>query len=358
MPASSSHDYYALLGVAPDAGEKAIRDAFRELALKYHPDRSREPGAEAKFREIAEAYAVLSDPRKRAAYDSAGAAGVAGLSAEDLFGGIDFDEVLSGRGFGLGQSVFDRFLRRRGLPRGEDLVVDLDISLAQVATGGEEVVRVVRVSPCPDCRGSGAKTGTTRRICKTCEGAGRKVTARREGGATVQQITACPECDGRGYFIDEPCFKCAGRGEVAREETLTVQVPPGIDEGMTLRVPGRGQPSSDPKGKPGDLLVVARSLPDPRFERRGEHLWHDEKIGIPAAVLGAIVEVPTLDGTVGITIPPGTQPDTVLRLRGRGLPRFGGRGRGDLYVRVQVRVPQRLSAEERRLYAQLKKLGR
>jgi molecular chaperone DnaJ len=361
MAATAQRDYYEVLGVPRDADEKKIKDAFRELALKYHPDRNKEPGAEEKFKEIAEAYAVLSDPKKRAAYDSRGFAGVAGVSPEDLFGGINFDEIFGGRGFGFdfgGESFFDRFFHRRGPRRGEDLEVELEIPLEHVVTGGEETVRLARLEPCPDCKGSGAQAGTQPRPCKTCDGTGRKTARRREGGVMFQQITTCPDCDGRGQFIDKPCPKCNGRGEVEHEEKLTVKIPAGVEDGMVLRVPGRGVASEDPQGKPGDLLVLVRSKPDRRFERRGEHLWRVETIEVADAALGTSLEVPTLDGEASVKVPPGTQSDSVLRLKGKGLPRFGGSGRGDLFLRVQVHVPERLSFEERKLYERLQSLSR
>jgi molecular chaperone DnaJ len=361
MPATIPRDYYEMLGVPRDADEKKIKSAFRELALKYHPDRNKEPGAEEKFKEIAEAYAVLSDPEKRAHYDSGGFAGVAGITPEDLFGGINFEEILGGRGFGFdfgGGSFFDRFFSRRGPRRGEDLAVELAIPLERVVTGGEETVRVARLELCPDCKGSGAQAGTQPRPCKTCEGTGHKTVRRREGGVMFQHITTCPDCTGRGQFIDKPCPQCSGRGEVEHEEKLSVKIPAGVEDGMTLRLSGRGMASADPKGKPGDLLVLVRSQPDQRFERRGEHLWRVETIKVADAALGTSLTVPTLDGETSVTVPPGTQPDSVLRLQGKGLPRFGGRERGDLCLRLQVHVPERLSCEEQELYKRLQALSR
>jgi molecular chaperone DnaJ len=234
----------------------------------------------------------------------------------------------------------------------------LEIPLEHVMTGGEETVRLARLEPCPDCKGSGAQAGTQPRPCKTCGGTGRKTTTRREGGVMFQQITTCPDCDGRGQFIDQPCPKCDRRGEVEREEKLTVKIPAGVEDGMTLRVPGRGVASEDPKGKPGDLLVMVRSKPDRRFERRGEHLWRVETIEVADASLGTSLEVPTLDGEASVKVSPGTQPDSVLRLKGKGLPRFGSSGRGDLFLRIQVHVPERLSLEERKLYERLQSLSR
>jgi molecular chaperone DnaJ len=272
MAITTSRDYYEVLGVPRNADEKAIKNAFRQLALRYHPDHNKEPGAEEKFKEIAEAYAVLSDPKKRAAYDSGGMVGVAGFSSEDLFGGINFEEIFGGRGFGFdwgGESIFDQIFHRNRSVRGEDLTVSLVIPLEQVASGGEEKVRVARMESCPDCQGSGTKPGTKPRACEACAGTGRQITTQRKDGVVFQQVSVCPKCEGRGHFIDDPCPKCASRGEVELEEAVTVKVPPGIDEGMGLRVPGRGLASADGKSPPGDLLVVVRSRPDPRFERDG-----------------------------------------------------------------------------------------
>lgn len=349
-----------------DADTKAVKDAFRELALKYHPDRNKEPGAEERFKEIAEAYAVLSDPKKRAEYDAGGFGGVAGFTPEDLFGGINFEDLLRGTGLGFGGfdsgggGLFDRFFRRHrgGSPRGSDLEVMLTIPLERVMTGGEEQVRVTRPMPCPACQGSGAKAGTTPRQCEACKGSGREVKGGREGGVSFQRVTVCPKCHGRGSIIDSPCAECGGSGSVEKDETLTVKVPVGIEDGTALRIPGHGMPSEEHGGVPGDLLVVVHSASDPRFERDGADLWRSESVSLPDAVLGVQREVPTVDGKAVVTIPAGTQPDAVLRLRGKGLPRFGGGRRGDLLLRLRVVVPEKLNAEERKLYQRLRELQR
>jgi molecular chaperone DnaJ len=352
---TAQRDYYEILGVPRDADQKAIKDAFRALALKYHPDRNKEPGAEERFKEIAEAYAVLSDPKKRSEYDTRGFAGVAGFSPEDLFGGIDFDTLFSGLGFDFAGGPFDRFFRHRAGPEpGANLEVELVVPLDRVAAGGEETVRVSRVSSCASCGGSGAAAGTTPRTCATCGGTGQQTTSRRGRGVTFQRVTTCPACTGRGTVIDKPCSSCAGQGRAPKEETLTIKIPPGIDDGMALRVPGHGMAGQEPGSPPGDLYVVVHSGPDTRFERRGADLWRTETIDVTDAVLGTRVDVPTLDGSVNMAIPPGTQPDTVLRLRGKGLPHFGAPGRGDLKVLVRVKIPDRLSRAERDLYERLR----
>lgn len=364
MPTTSQRDFYEVLGVPRDAAAKQIKDAFRQLALKYHPDRNKQPGAEEKFKEIAEAYAVLSDPKKRAEYDSGGFAGVAGYSAEDLFGGINFEEILGRHGFGFdfgfndGGGLFDRFFGRRAPGRGEDIEVVLTIPLKKIASGGKAVVKVPRSEKCPDCGGTGCQAGTQPRDCESCKGTGKKSTTRREGGVMFQQITTCPDCDGKGRFIDKPCVKCSGSGEIERREEITVKVPPGVEEGMALRVPGRGCSAPQTGGKPGDLLVVIRSEADPRFERHGADLWHMGSIGVADAVLGTILKVPTLDGIADVTVPPGTQPDCVLRLSDKGLPNFRSRGHGSLYVRLTVHVPEDLSLEERKLFERLREIRR
>ena len=364
MPGARQRDYYEVLGVARDADAKQIKNAFRDLTLKFHPDRNKSPDAEERFKEIAEAYAVLSDPKKRAEYDARGFAGVAGYSSEDLFAGIDFGDLFRDFGFGLdlgGESLFDRFFRRRRArpERGADIEVLLTVPLERIHRGGEEPVQYTRPVACPACHGSGAAPGTKPRRCSACNGSGRQVITRQEqreqAAVRLQQITACPACGGRGEVIDQTCKECDGRGEVQRAERLNIKVPTGADEGMALRIPAHGLPSMEAGGVPGDLYVVVRSAPDARFERLGADLWRGEAIEVADAVLGTKLKVPTLDGTVEVSVPPGTQPDEVLRLRGKGLTAFGG-GRGDLNLRIQVRVPERPSAAERELYEQLRAL--
>lgn len=362
MP-TSPRDYYEILGVPRNADEKAIKESFRKLALKYHPDRNKEPGAEEKFKEVAEAYAVLSDPARRAAYDSGGFAGVSGASPEDLFGGIDFGDIFGGLGFdfGGGGGLFERLFRRRGRggPRpGENIEVELVLGLDRIARGGSETVRLRRPVSCATCNGTGSASGAPPEPCRTCRGSGRQVNVTRRGGVSFQQVSACPACQGRGRVPGKPCPKCNGRGATEREEALSVRIPPGIEDGMALRVAGHGLPGSEPGAPPGDLFVVVRSAPDPRFERNGSDLWRVEKIDVPDAVLGGSLEVPTLDGSATVQVPAGTQFGAVLRLRGKGLPVFGGRGHGDLYLRLELRLPQRPTAEERKLYERLRELGR
>ena len=353
-----------MLGVARDADQKAIKDAFRNLAMKYHPDRNKEPGAEERFKEIAEAYAILSDPKKRAEYDARGFAGVEGFSEEDLYSGINFDDIFGGLNFDFGEgSPFEGFFHRRrtGPVRGANIEVELSIPLERVASGGEENVRLNRPSACPACHGTGTEGGAPPKTCETCKGTGRITRSnRKEKGKEhilIQQISVCPACHGRGSIIEHPCSKCHGSGEVAQQEDLTVKIPAGVEEGMALRIPGKGMPSAEAGGVTGDLFVVVRSQYDPRFERSGADLLRQETIPLTDAVLGATLEVPTLDGSASVTIPPGTQPGAVLRLKGKGLPEFGSGRHGEMYLRIEVRVPEKLSREERELYERLRALA-
>jgi molecular chaperone DnaJ len=348
-----------VLGVPRDADAKAIKDAFRNLALKTHPDRNKEPGAEERFKEIAAAYAVLSDPKKRAEYDAGGHAGVAGYSAEDLFGGIDFQDLFRGFGFDFGGGLFDLFTqRRRGPPQGGNIEVDIAIPLEKVASGGGETVRYARYAPCERCHGYGTADGKPPRVCPACKGSGQQVTTRQKGNVAMRQVSSCPVCHGSGKAIDQPCPDCRGRGEVEKTESLTVTIPVGVEDGMALRVAGRGMASPGPGGVPGDLYVVVRTRPDPRFQRDGADLWRQETLLVPDAVLGTRLEVETLDGgKTEVSVPAGIQPDTVLRLRNKGLPRFGGKGRGDLYLQVKVRIPEKPDREERELYERLRAMA-
>jgi len=366
--ADQQRDYYEVLGVSREADAKTIKDAFRELALKYHPDRNKAPEAEARFKEIAEAYAILSDPKKRADYDSRGFAGVADFSAEDLFSGIDFGDIFGDMGFGFGGNgglsgdFFGRHRRPRGPVKGGDLEVRLVIPLDKVNTGGEETVHFNRPATCSDCHGSGAQAGTERRQCSNCGGSGKQVTTRQQtrdkGSISFQQISVCPVCNGQGSFVDKPCKTCDGLGEINLEDNLQVTIPPGVDEGTALRIPGHGLPSSETGGPPGDLYVVVNSKRDARFERHGADLWRREIIEIPDAVLGTRIEVPTLDGQVEVKVPAGSQPDEILRLKGKGLPVFGAPMRGDMNIRLQIHIPEKPGKEEKQLYRQLAEINR
>ena len=369
--ATGQRDYYEVLGVARDADQQVIKSTFRKLALKYHPDRNKEPGAEEHFKEIAEAYAILSDPKKRSQYDASGFAGVADFSAEDLFGGIDFGDIFGDKGFGFNfdssvpgrrggifNGLFGR--HRQGPVKGGDIEVAVRIALDIINSGGEQSVRLSHPITCPACRGSGAEPGIKPRKCTACGGTGKKVISMRDpkdqGGIIFQQVSVCPVCHGKGIFIDKPCNTCHGAGQIKRSESLKVQIPKGCEEGMALRIVGHGLPSPEPGGPPGDLYVIVHIEPDPRFERRGADLWRSETITIPDAVLGTQIDLPTLDGTIKVKVPPGTQHNEVLRVRNKGLPHFSSDLRGDLKIRIRVKIPRKISTEEQLLYEQLRSL--
>lgn len=363
MSDSDQRDYYEVLGLPRDADAQAVKAAFRRLAMRYHPDRNKAPEAEARFKAIAKAYAVLSDPKKRAQYDAQGHAGVAGFSHEDLYGGIDFEDLFGGLGFdleGLSGTPFEEFFgKHRGrAPHGRNQEVELLIPLERVASGGEEILRYTRDMRCAECRGTGAQAGSAPRQCQACAGSGEKAAVRKSDGISFRQVGTCPECGGRGVVIEKPCPGCGGAGRTEREAVVKLHIPLGVDEGMVLRVPEHGAESPSPDGTAGDLYVVVHTMPDPRFERRGTDLWRTERIAIPEAVLGTQLDVPTLNGPQRLEVPPGTQPGSVLRLPGKGLPEFHGHRHGDLLVQVQVRIPDSLSVEEMQLYRKLRELGR
>lgn len=354
-------DYYEVLGVPRDADGQVIKKAYHKLAMEWHPDRNKSPEAEGKFKEIATAYAILKDPKKRARYDAQGMEGVAHYTSEDLFGGLDLGNLFGDMGFGYGGgSIFDRmFGRRTTRPlHGQDLRVQIEISLEMVNDGGRQEVRVSHPALCSACHGHGTKSGTPPPLCKSCNGTGRMVTTRdesREGRQIkVQQVNVCPVCHGKGTEITDPCPTCGGYGHVEKEETIKVTIPPGIEDGVVLRVAGHGLPGDRPDIPPGDLHVVVYTRPDGRFQRRGPDLWRAEEIGVTDAVLGTTRTFPSLGGRLKVKIPPGTQADEILRLRGKGLPRFRGSGCGDINIRIQVHVPEKLSKKERKLYEQLR----
>ena len=370
MNNNNRRDYYEVLGIEHDADAKSIKDAFRKLALKYHPDRNKTPEAEEKFKEIAEAYAILSDPEKRAKYDSGGFENVSGFTTEDLFSGIDFGDIFGDMGFGFNfdfgghhpGGIFDQLFpsQQRASSRGRDIEVQVTVSLDVINTGGEESVRLGHPVMCSECHGSGAEAGSEPRKCETCGGTGKKVFSRKEtkdkGSVMFQQISICPACHGQGSFIDKPCKVCQGKGQIEKEESLKIKIPKGAEEGMALRISGHGMPSDTPGAQSGDLYVIVHSAYDPRFERLGADLWRTEVIDVADAVLGTHIDVPTLANSIKVNIAPGTQTDEVLRLRGKGLPYFKGSSRGDLKLRIHIHIPRDISPQERDLYEQLRKI--
>ncbi|HSM34846.1 MAG TPA: molecular chaperone DnaJ [Longimicrobiales bacterium] len=344
-------DYYEILGVERSAGADEVKKAYRQLALQYHPDRN--PGdaeAEARFKEATEAYEVLRDAEKRAAYDRYGHAGVRGAGGAG-FSGFDFSDALEifmreFGGFGLGDMFAGAQGGRRRSQRGADLRVRLPITLAEVASGVKKTIKVRRLEACSTCEGSGAAEGAGSTICEACGGTGEVRRMQRSLLGQIVTLGPCPRCDGEGRRIANPCPSCGGSGTAEGEKTLEVDVPPGVSTGDYITI--RGQGNTGRRGAPtGDVLVVMDVAEDPRFRRDGADIFHELRVTFGQAALGAEVDVPTVEGTARLKVPPGVQSGSLLRMRGRGLPRLRGGGRGDEIVRVLVWTPTDLSAEQR-----------
>jgi molecular chaperone DnaJ len=347
----SKRDYYEVLGVPRSASDTEIKSAYRKLAMKHHPDRN--PGdakAEEQFKAAAEAYAVLADADKRAAYDRFGHAGVssapgAGGFDPSVFAEFgDFADVL-GNMFGFG----DLFGRRRGGPqRGADLRYDLEISFEESARGTETAIQIPRQEQCDTCHGSGAAAGSTPTPCPQCRGQGQ--VRFQQGFFTVART--CPQCRGAGRIITKPCAACRGAGSVTRERKITVKVPPGIASGQQLRLQDEGEAGTG-GGPAGHLFVVVHVQEHEFFRREGNNLFCEVPVNFTTVALGGEIQVPTLDGSETVKVHEGTQTGTTLRLRGKGMPDVNGRGRGDLFATVQVQTPRKLTKEQRRLLEQL-----
>jgi molecular chaperone DnaJ len=352
----SKRDYYEILGVARTATDVEIKSAYRKLALKYHPDRN--PGdhtAEERFKECAEAYAILADTDKRSAYDRFGHAGVS--SAAGAGGGFDpsifadFGDILGGLGdiFGFGD-LFGGGRRRGGPQRGADLRYDLEITFEEAARGAETSIQIPRQEACDSCHGSGAAPGSNPSVCPQCRGQGQ--VRFQQGFFTVART--CPQCRGTGRIITKPCHTCRGVGRVTRERKITVKIPPGIATGQQLRLQGEGEAGAG-GGPPGHLYVVVQVQEHDFFRRDGVNLFCEIPVNFTTLALGGEIRVPTLDGVERVNVPESTQTGTTLRLRGKGMPEVSGRGRGDLFATVQVQTPKKLTKEQRHLLEQLQK---
>jgi molecular chaperone DnaJ len=350
----SKRDYYEILGVTRTSSDTDIKSAYRRLAMKHHPDRN--PGdqlAEEKFKEAAEAYAVLADPQKRGLYDRFGHAGVS--SATGAGPGFDptvfsgFEDILGGLGdiFGFGD-LFGGGRRRGGPQRGADLRYDLEITFEESARGAETSIQIPRQENCETCRGSGAAPGSSASTCPQCHGQGQ--VRFQQGFFTVART--CPQCRGAGKIITKPCQTCRGVGRVSRERKITVKIPAGIATGQQLRLQGEGEGGSA-GGPAGHLYVVVHVHEHEFFRRDGLNLYCEISVNFTTVALGGEVQVPTLDGQETVKVPEGTQTGTTLRLKGKGMPDVGGRGRGDLFATVQVQTPRKLTREQRHLIEQL-----
>ena len=344
-------DYYEILEISRTANETEIKAAYRKLAIKHHPDKNPDDHtAEEKFKEAAEAYSVLSDAQKRAAYDrfghAAAGAGAGGggfnpgfTNIEDIFDLFGFGDMFSGQRGGS---------TRTSAQRGADLRYDLEITLEEAALGKEEKLRIPRLEKCDECGGKGAEKGTQPETCPTCSGSGQ--TRYQQGFFSVMRT--CPNCSGRGQIIKNPCKNCRGAGRIEKEKMLEVKIPAGVETGSRLRVNGEGEAGIN-GGPSGDLFVIIHVAEHEIFERQGANLYSAVPISFAQAALGAEVEVKTLDGEESLKIPAGTQTGTVFRLKTKGMPALGGRGHGDLFVAVTLITPKTLTKEQRKLLEQL-----
>ncbi|MDA4125128.1 MAG: molecular chaperone DnaJ [Thaumarchaeota archaeon] len=348
----AAKDYYEVLGVTKGAPKDQIKNAYRKLALQFHPDRNKSPEAEARFKEISEAYAVLSDDEKRKQYDSYGREGVyQRYSQEDIFRGVNFGEFFRGAGFGGFDDIFAQFFgggQDQRVSGGEDLTYHLQVGLEELVEDSTREIEVPRSEVCSNCNGSGARPGTSPQTCNVCGGTGQVQKVQSAGFARLVRITACSRCGGRGYIVESPCKECRGKGTVQKTRKIRVMIPAGVEDGHTLRL--RGEGSAGENGvPPGDLYVVVNVAPHRLFARREGDVFMETKVGIAEAALGTEVVVPTLYGDVKLSVPQGTQPGAVFKVKGKGLPKYGGWGKGDEYVKVGVEVPRNLSGAQKDL---------
>lgn len=352
---ADKRDYYEVLGVAKGASEEEIKKAYKKLARKYHPDMN--PGdkeAEEMFKEVNEANEVLSDPEKKARYDQFGFAGVdpsygagaGGPGAGGFGGGFDFGDLgdifgsFFGGGFGGGAQ------RRNGPQRGESIRASISVTFLEAAFGCEKEVTLERSEECADCHGSGCAAGTTPEVCPTCRGTGTVQVRRQTPMGVFASTSPCSKCGGTGKIIHQPCATCQGSGRVRKRKTIKISIPAGIDNGQTISLRGQGHAGKN-GGGPGDLLVTVMVQPHEIFRREGTSVFCEAPITFTQAVLGAELEIPTIDGKVKYSIPEGTQTGTVFRLKGKGIPALNGRGRGDQYVTVALETPRNLNKEQK-----------
>lgn len=355
-------DYYEVLGVDRNADAAAIKRAYRNMAMQYHPDRN--PGdaqAADKMKEINEAYAVLSDAQKRGLYDTYGHDGLEGFTQEDIFRSVDFSSLFHEFGlgdlFGFGDSIFDnlfgrRTTTRRGPRKGADLRYDLTVTLEEVAFGTEKSLELPKAEQCSACEGTGAETDGLEQ-CDSCGGTGQIVREQRSGYSVFRQISVCSKCRGKGKIVKKPCAECEGKGIIEKTKELAVNIPAGADTGHAIRIEGEGEKGED---LPGDLYLVINVEKHPVFERHGDDIYLEKEIAFTTATLGGEVEVPSLDGELKLDIPEGTQTGTVFRMTDEGMPRLQGYGKGDEYVMVKVVTPTKLNRKEKELLREFDKL--
>jgi molecular chaperone DnaJ len=368
---SNKRDYYDVLNVPRNASKEEIKNSYRKLALQYHPDRNKAAGAEEKFKEISEAYAVLSDDEKRKRYDMYGHVG-----AEEVFRGSEanFDEIFRDMGFGGGfRDIFEQifggrggfgstssgdpfgfgFSFGRGRRKGQDILYDIELSLEEVLKGRKEEIELPKLEKCNNCSGTGAAPGTKPRKCSVCNGQGqtRRIYSQNRF-STFVSLEPCRTCQGQGEIIDKPCSSCNGLGNVRRNKKIKLEIPAGVEDGMTLQLRGEGEPAEN--GIPGDLLIRIHVKQHPLFERLEDgHLLYNLNLKFTDLALGTDVRVPTLDDQEKLKIPQGTQPNTILKIKGKGLPRYGGYGKGDLLTRINLKIPTKLNERQKLLLKEL-----
>ena len=351
-----ARDYYEVLGVSRGADQDEVKRAYRRLARKYHPDVNKDAGAEDKFKEINRAYEVLSEPEIRARYDRFGEAGVGSAAA----GGAGFQDFSDMGGFAdIFESFFSGFsggptqTKRRGPMRGDDLRLDLKLDFAEAIFGGEKEIKISHLENCMTCKGAGAKPGTRPRTCSTCNGSGQVRRATRTPFGSFTQVSACPTCNGTGEVVEDRCEVCGGAGRKQETKKLKITIPAGVDNGTRLRVSNEGDAGMR-SGPPGDLYVYLFVKEHSTFKRDGINVLSDLRISYLQAILGCDLEVETVDGPLEVQVPAGTQPNTVLTLENRGVPKLGNPvSRGNHLLTVLVDIPTRIKAEERELLAKL-----
>ena len=370
---SSKKDYYDVLSVQRSASKEEIKNSYRKLALQYHPDRNKSSGAEEKFKEISEAYAVLSDDEKRKRYDTYGHVG-----AEEVFRGSEanFDEVFKDIGFGGFRDIFDQIFGGRGggvgnvgndpfggfgfsfgggRRKGRDIIYDVELSLEEVLKGRKDEIELPKLEKCSNCGGSGSAPGTKPRKCTVCNGQGQTRRIYNQNRfSTFVSLEPCRTCQGQGEIIDKPCAVCSGSGKFKKNKKLKLEIPAGVEDEMTLQLRGEGEPSEN--GPAGDLLIRVHIRPHSLFERLEDgHLLYNLNLKFTDLALGTEVKVPTLDGQEKLKIPQGTQPNTILNIRGKGLPHYGNYGKGDQLVRINVKIPTKLNDRQKLLLKELDK---
>ena len=367
---TSKRDYYEVLGVQKNSSKEEIKNAYRKLALQYHPDRNKDPGAEEKFKELSEAYAVLSDDEKRKRYDMYGHVG-----ADEAFRGSEanFEEIFRDVGFGGIRDIFDQIFGRRGgffgedifnfgfggggggRRRGRDIMYDMELTIEDVLRGKKEEVELERFDRCKECGGSGAAPGTKLRKCTVCDGQGQtKRVYSQNRFSTIVTMEPCRTCQGQGQIIDRPCNNCSGSGRAKQVKKIKLEIPPGVDDGMAFQLRGEGEMSE--AGIAGDLIVRLHIKPHPTFERLEDgHLLYNLDVKFTDLALGTDIRIPTIEGSEKIKVPQGTPSNAILKVKGKGLPRYGSTGRGDLHVRINVKVPTNLTDRQKTLLKELHK---